>query len=736
MNLQKTLILTVLVLFVVVSLNWSQNTRPNILWLTIEDMSPHLGSYGYSDAKTPVLDSLASRGVLYKNAFVTAPVCAVARSAILTGTMSSTQGTHHMRNAATLGKEIKTYPQLMREAGYFTTNPGQKGDYQGLAEGPEIWDKFYPATEDYTDRPNKTKPFMHVDNEGMGCMHESCNSDKNQTVYPDPQKLTSFPPYYPDTPKARKFWAQYYANVNGVDKNVLKKLQYLKASGEDTNTIVFIYSDHGAGLPRAKRWVYESGLRIPLIVLVPPKWQHLMPYAPGTKTDELVTSLDITATALHLAGVPIPEYMQGRAFMGKNLTPQRKYVYGHRDRMDERYEIIRTVRDSRYKYIRNYEYWKPHLQFNHYAELNPWSGILEEIRRVGSEANPPPSIQWYFQSKTVEELYDMQSDPHEMVDIARDPKYRDKLIELRNEHLRWRKESRDLGAIPEGVLLERKKGGGFNGEYDYGKNKTSEIEAAWNMLDSLHLYTAEQLSKSLTHSDLVVRFWAAIGLGNLKVLNSKDIQALKSALSDPSFWVNLAAARSLLYHQESLEALSVIKKGLAHSDGTVRLLAVNYADELGNKVSSIQPEIKAVKEFRDATAVATRTIETISEPPLSFSIPILGCSNSNYTEYFANRTADDDRLCKTSAVENLNLPLINSINIQTGPGRIRVYIPGQDRYELEIKNLLGEFLVRHVTITNNTDWIQLPFIQGLGILTIYGQNFKISKKIFLGQSGR
>jgi hypothetical protein len=239
--------------------------RPNILWLTVEDISPHLGCYGYDDARTPNLDQLATDGVMYTNAYMTAPVCAVTRSSLLTGLYSCTQGSHHMRNDANLGENVNTYPEYMKAAGYYCTNPG-KTDYQGLA-GTGIWDS---NPNNYWDRPNKSVPFMHVANHTG--THESQNRGDAGSF--DPQQIQSLPPYYPNTDKTRRFWASYYQNITDMDNWVGQRLAELENSGEADNTIVIYYSDHGVGFPRGKRWVYDSGLKVPWMSLTLPKLQY------------------------------------------------------------------------------------------------------------------------------------------------------------------------------------------------------------------------------------------------------------------------------------------------------------------------------------------------------------------------------------------------------------------------------------------------------------------------------
>ena len=563
--------LLIFVLFISSACASVAQERPNILWLTVEDISPLIGAYGYDDIKTPNLDALAEEGVLYTNTYVTAPVCAVMRSALLTGMYASTVGSHNMRSDTILSPGLKTYPELMRAAGYHATNPG-KTDYQGLA-GKDIWNS---KAADYQSRPDKNKPFLHVQNHTE--THES-RSSNNPGDY-DIDRLSSFPPYYPDTSKARSVWASHLQAITTMDGWVGEQLAALENSSEADNTIVFFYSDHGSGMPRGKRWIYDSGLKIPLIIRVPEKWQHLIAHTAGTRTDELISTIDLAATVLTLAGAAIPENMQGRAFLGEKLTPERRYIHAHRDRMDERYELIRGVRDKRFKYIRNYEYWKPNQQFNQYPELNKWSGVMEEIRRVYSEPNPPAAIKWFFESKPVEELYDTQNDPHELLNLAKNPDYADKLAELRAESVSWRKRSRDLGVIPEHILLERR---GTEGEYHYGLHNQAAIERAWDVLDSLHTLSAQDFITLMNDKDAVIRYWATTGLGNL-MINDKTVRnALINALDDDHVIVKGAAARGLLLLGPSKRASETFVTLLGEEHGYNNLVMLNALELMGDR---------------------------------------------------------------------------------------------------------------------------------------------------------
>ena len=333
--------------------------RPNILWLSCEDISSHIACFGDPQAITPNLDKLATQGVRFPNTFTTAGVCAPCRSGIITGMYQTTLGTHHMRCQATLPANIRPFPALLREAGYFCTN-NSKQDYQ-FRTPKDVWDDSSGKAH-WRQNPDPTKPFFAVFNFG-GChesgiantqKYESVTQDLSSDQRQDPAKLT-LPPYYPDTPRVREDWKRNYELITAMDAWAGDLLKQLEDDGLAENTVVFFWSDHGVGLPRAKRWLYDSGTRVPLIVRIPESLPHSNQALPNAIDRQLISSIDFAPTVLGLAGLSIPNHFQGRAFLGNHLSPQRSYVYGARDRMDERYDIIRSVRDQRYRYIRNYE---------------------------------------------------------------------------------------------------------------------------------------------------------------------------------------------------------------------------------------------------------------------------------------------------------------------------------------------------------------------------------------------
>lgn len=429
--------------------------RPNILWLSTEDMSPNLGCYGDADAHTPHIDELAAEGIRFANAFVPCPVCATCRSSIITGVYSAALGTHHMRSKVTIPAEIRCFPEYLRGAGYYCTN-NEKQDYN-FKTPPGSWDESsHQAT--WQNRPTKETPFFAVFN-FTGTHESSIRGDEpkySQTiaklppeVLQDPAKL-KLPPYYPDTPKVRAHWARSYNVVAALDLWIAERLAELDAAGVADDTIVFFWSDHGAGMPRHKRWLYDTGTHVPLIVYVPEKWRHLVPCKPGEVRDQLVSLVDLGPTVLNLAGVEIPAYMQGQPFLGPNLPAPRQYVYGTRDRMDESYDMLRSVRDGRYKYIRNYRPDRPYSQHQGYGDN---SDIMREWRRLAAagELNESQAL-FMREHKPVEELYDTEVDPYELNNLADDPSQADRLSELSVALDAWMLDIRDLGVIPEGML--------------------------------------------------------------------------------------------------------------------------------------------------------------------------------------------------------------------------------------------------------------------------------------------
>jgi len=444
---------------------------PNILWVSCEDTGPELGCYGDKYAVTPNIDKLAAEGVRYTNVYTNAGVCAPSRSGIITGMYPTTIGTHHMRCKGVPPAEVKCFSEYLRKADYYCTN-NVKTDYQ-FDPPMTAWDES--SKKAHWRNRGKNQPFFAVFNYTIS--HESQIRNRSEEMLKrlaslkpdekhDPAKIRSgdLPPYYPDTPIVRQDWAQYYDIITLMDKQVGDILKQLEEDGLAEDTMVWFWGDHGRGLPRAKRWIYDSGIHVPLIIRVPAKWRkYVMPdkpdaLKPGSVNDELIAFIDFAPTMLSLTGVKIPEHIQGQAFLGGQKAAPREYIFAARDRMDEAYDIIRAVRDKRYKYIRNY---MPHLTRGQDIEYMNQMPTMQEMRRFNAEGKlKGPQTQYFEPTKPVEELYDTRNDPHEVKNLASDPKYKDVLERMRKVHQEWMEESCDVGLIPEPEFDEMKRPGG------------------------------------------------------------------------------------------------------------------------------------------------------------------------------------------------------------------------------------------------------------------------------------
>ncbi|MDF1861751.1 MAG: sulfatase-like hydrolase/transferase [Verrucomicrobiales bacterium] len=562
--------------------------KPNILWLSAEDISAHIGCFGDEFAITPHLDELAKKGTRYTNVYTTAGVCAPCRSGIITGMYQNSVGSHHMRCNAKLPEWLKPFPMYLREAGYYCTN-NSKTDYQFKEPSAgDIWD--FSGSKGHWKNREEGQPFFAVFN-FTGC-HESgiASEDKYKTVTEnlkntqrqDPEAFTNLPPYYPDTPIVREDWKRNYELITAMDAWAGKLIQEVKDAGEWENTIVMFWSDHGIGLPRAKRWLYDSGTHIPFITHIPEQWESLRTSAPGGTDDQLVNSVDFGPTILALAGLSVPDHMHGQSFLDTDL--RREYVYGARDRMDERYDIIRAVRDKRFRYIRNFEPLKPYYQYMNTPEKG---STMQEIRKAEASGTLSGAVALFSAGrKPVEELYDLDNDPHEINNLAADPAHAEKLAELKQALFEWQVEIGDLGLIPESEITIREKEAGSTYAILHGKSDQSVFIKE---LTSIATKASEgvpafpDLVAALGHDDSVIRFWGATGLGNFaeEAADYKGAtKALKGALGDASPTVRIAAGRALCRMDRTEPALDVVAKELSGEGEWARLEASIVLDEL------------------------------------------------------------------------------------------------------------------------------------------------------------
>lgn len=449
------------------------HTAPNIVWISTHDINPHLGAYEgvWPDAEqvsTPRIDELAAQGVRFDQAFAAAPVCAPARSAIMTGCHPISIGTMHMRTKAVPPEDVRLVSEYFREAGYYTAN-NWFTDFQ-VETPPTAFDDC-SDTAHWRDRPDGAPFFAafhslitHESRIYRDELYAAETSALGDDERRDPDDVT-FPPYHPDTTPFRTAWARYYDLIRAMDAWVGDILDQLAADGLAENTLVVFWSDHGASFPRAKRWANEAGLRVPLIV----RWTGRIPAA--SVRDEVVQTMDLAPTMLAAAGLDVPEHMHGTPLFSANGDSLRaaEYAYGGRDRMDAQEDCVRTVRDVRYRYTLNMNPDRSGMQYNYYPDhLATWAEMRRLVHQEGEQLSlgQRPDVLTDLQRSVVaagrprEELYDIAEDPHETRNLVDDPEFAQVRDRLRTALDEWRASVGDLGVLPESDLLERWRPGG------------------------------------------------------------------------------------------------------------------------------------------------------------------------------------------------------------------------------------------------------------------------------------
>lgn len=592
--------------------------KPNILWLTTEDIGPQLRCYGDAYADTPNLDAFAARSLIYRNAWSNAPVCAPARTTIIVGVYPTATGSEHMRSTAALPGQIQMYPQILRQAGYYCTN-NAKEDYN-LNPNGKVWDESSNKAH-YRNRA-AGQPFFAIFNH-QGTHESQIRTRPHQAIH-DPARAV-VPAYHPDTPEVRQDWAQYYDNITEMDGWFAKQLADLKAAGLADDTIVFFYGDHGSGMPRSKRSACDSGLRVPLIVHFPEKWKHLAPpdYKAGGTTDRLVSFVDLAPTLFSLIGIDIPDWIQGKAFAGSKPAKPRQYVFGFRGRMDERTDMVRAARDQRYVYVKNFMPHRPHGQHVGYQLQTPTTRIWKELFAAGKLS---PQQSYYWQTpRAGEELYDLQNDRWEVKNLAGDPAHQATLERMRQALRDWMLTSRDVGLLPEGEIHSRSKG---SDPYTYGHSAGYPIEkilAAAELASNNDAAAIPALTAMLSDADSAVRYWGAIGLlarGKSAVEAHRDV-ILSAMTKDESVYVRIVAAESVGRYGAAADLPSALKALLAAADARTTgayatTSALQSIDELGPKAVAIKEELAKLEvidptSYQRTREYPTRLMETLSK---------------------------------------------------------------------------------------------------------------------------
>lgn len=560
--------------------------RPNILWLVSEDNNPFIGAYGDRLAHTPAIDSLAAAGVLYENAFSNAPVCAPSRFAIITGMYAESCGpAHHMRAQARLPAFLQGFPKYLRAAGYYCTN-NSKTDYNADIDPQALWNDSSEQAH-WRNRPADA-PFFAVFN--FMTTHESKMFQPTAgRVKPEGVRV---PAYLPDAPEVRRDMASYYNLMEAMDGEVAAHLAAIEFAGLAEDTIVFYYSDNGGVMPRSKRYGYDDGLRTALIMRVPAKWAHLLPAAAGSRISAPVSLIDLAPTVLTIAGVDPPEYMQGRSLIAKQQ--KRQYVFGMRNRMDERYDMMRTVRDERYRYIRNYSPHRP------YGQYQAFSWQLDSYRawETAHRAGRLNAIQKkFFGEKPAEEFYDLAADPDEVNNLIGAAEHRARIDAMRAALDAHMIAVNDNGFIPESSSIE-----GYDASRAPGAYPIQRVMQIAGKAIARDRRNVPEFVSLLGDGNEVVRYWAAQGLlmlGNKAAAAKGALDACLKKDASPS--VRIVAAESLASIGAADDAVrylgSVVDSQL---DARVRLQAVNALTFIGEAARPALPELeRAVASAQD-----------------------------------------------------------------------------------------------------------------------------------------
>jgi N-sulfoglucosamine sulfohydrolase len=566
--------------------------RPNILWITSEDNGiSWVSCYGGTNAETPAIDQLAREGFRYTNCFDNAAVCAPTRSVWITGMYGISNGTQPMRSRNLIPHDqIKYYPDLLREAGYHTSNPG-KTDYNiGGREDKDCWD-YKGGEEPFGWRLREPgQPFFAVVN--IDDSHESRAHGSLDEIEKDPSKM-NLHAYHPDLPVIRRNYAKYAEAVERMDEKVQQTIDALKADGLYEDTIIIYNSDHGGVMARSKRFLYSSGVHCPLVIRIPEKMEHLYPGSrPGTTVDRLVSFVDMPKTWLSLAGAEIPDTFQGTVFMGKGMEPEPKYHLGFRERADERLDHVRLIRTGRYSYHKNYYPFAPagqHLAYLWKAQLTP---AWEQYHREG-KTNAITGR--FFEPRVSEEFYDNHSDFDNVHNLIEAPVHEERIAEMRAALRAKQLELRDSGMLPEKM---RERRAAENNLTIYEMVRDDNLYPLESYIDAADLAlecdktNLETFVKWMSSHDEGMRWWAIVGLRLLDDAARPARAILKKALKDESHEVRMLAAWILIDLGQGDQALATLDELVFEGTQNEPMLH-NVIDWIG------EPAFPLVKKYLD-----------------------------------------------------------------------------------------------------------------------------------------
>ena len=590
------------------------NDKPNILWLTFEDTSWYeFGCYGNNQVKTPNIDALASEGIQFMNAWSVAPQSSPARSSLITGCYATTFGMDVHPRPFDTPKDI-FFPQYLRENGYYCTN-NNKTHYNTIVDNTICWDECDDNASYNSAKRKKNQPFFAVFNTVTSHMgrvrtfHLDGRRDYTQAgIYPEKLQL---PPHVPDLYEIRSDYAGHLEAIQDVDEWVSLFVKDLKEKNLYNNTIIFVFSDHGGCLPRGKGYLYETGLRVPLIVYIPQKWRQLLSVESGVKDYSLISFIDLGPTVLSLAGIKTPSFMQGKPIMGKYAFHQKKSIqFAFATNQLHHFMPVRAATDGRYKYIRSYIPYKQFALRNYYQWGMPSNMAWDKFVLSNCDGNSSLWLQPY-QHHPTEMLFDLNSDPFELHNLVENPEYERILIKFRNAVSKNIRQTKDLGFF---LPTSRKNINLYNKVNNEGYN----LERLYSIVELASIANEADipvLTKALVSDDVDIRYWAAVGFGKLGVMGLlKNIpNELLQLLRDSNPYVACEAAYAISYSNEFEKGIERLVYHFKEEDRKIeyslleclsldpkmRHLIRNYSKELKDKSESLPS-----KENEDAGLMA------------------------------------------------------------------------------------------------------------------------------------
>lgn len=591
------------VLFVFFLLSFSGFAQqPNILWITIEDTSPQfIGSYGNKDSSTPVMDKFTSEGVQFTNAFSTGTVCSPSRSTIIIGVKTYELGTGNHRSNYSIPSEIKGFPYYLKQAGYYATN-NSKTDYN-VANAKEFIDEAWDESSGNAGWWNRKEeqPFFSVFN--FNESHQSRTMTNPYEWYvkevleqlPEEDRIGEnvfeMPPFYRDSPEMRKQMARVYNSLKLTDNRIGELIARLEEDGLLDETIIFIYADHGEGMPRGKTNGINFGYRVPFTIWFPEKYKHLSPWEIGGSTEELISFEDLAPTVISLAGGKAPDYLKGRVLIGEQRSPEVNKLFLSSDRADNGIDMVRTVTDGRYIYSRNYMPFMPEARYIRYMEI----GDIKQIMWSDYKNNVLNPLQKsIFEPREPEVLYDIENDIWESNNLINKPEFQELAAKMRGELDAHILERKDVMFLPE---YELEKISSTSNPYEFrlesSKYPIPEIYKVAKLAGFRNREVMLQQLEYLKSENEIIRYWAALGLMSQdKELLLPFAGQLSKSMDDTYTPVAITMAAIIYELNQSKGAEKLLKDSVLNSNKYLALMAINYLIYSSHK----EPFIEVVKE--------------------------------------------------------------------------------------------------------------------------------------------